>query len=172
MLCQRGASFLKATGPTLAPSQATRRALSTLQNPQALLLSHTTSQTRRWLPSSQSTFKHASISSSLHFSTSCYRLAASSTDSNPPSPTTTTPEKPEYLSEAETVIWDLLVREFNPTELVVQDISGGCGSMYGIEISSEKFRGVNMLKQQRMVNTALGDLLKGWHGCQLKTRVP
>lgn len=54
----------------------------------------------------------------------------------------------------------------------MRDISGGCGSMYGIEISSDKFRGANMLKQQRMVNAVLGDLMKGWHGVQLKTRVP
>jgi stress-induced morphogen len=55
---------------------------------------------------------------------------------------------------------------------MVQDISGGCGSMYGIEISSEKFRGANMLKQQRMVNSVLGDEMKAWHGVQLRTRVP
>ncbi|KAB5523156.1 bola protein [Coniochaeta sp. 2T2.1] len=82
------------------------------------------------------------------------------------------PEKPDFLNDAESTIWDMLVAEFAPTELVVQDISGGCGSMYGIEISSEKFRGVNMLKQQRMVNAVLGDLMKNWHGVQLKTRVP
>ncbi|KAH8902438.1 bola-like protein [Coniochaeta sp. PMI_546] len=81
-------------------------------------------------------------------------------------------EKPDFLNEAESTIWDMLVAEFAPTELVVQDISGGCGSMYGIEISSEKFRGANMLKQQRMVNAVLGDLMKNWHGVQLKTRVP
>lgn len=44
--------------------------------------------------------------------------------------------------------------------------------MYGIEICSEKFRGLNMLKQQRLVNAALGDLMKEWHGVQLKTRIP
>lgn len=44
--------------------------------------------------------------------------------------------------------------------------------MYGIEVASEKFRGTNMLKQQRMVNSILGDLMKDWHGVQLKTRVP
>lgn len=81
-------------------------------------------------------------------------------------------EKPDFLNDAESTIWDRLVKEFDPVELVVQDISGGCGSMYGIEISSEKFRGANMLKQQRMVNAILGDLMKGWHGVQLKTRVP
>lgn len=81
-------------------------------------------------------------------------------------------EKPDFLNDAESEIWERLVKEFGPVELVVQDISGGCGSMYGIEISSEKFRGANMLKQQRMVNAVLGDLMKEWHGCQLKTRVP
>jgi stress-induced morphogen len=44
--------------------------------------------------------------------------------------------------------------------------------MYGIEIASEKFRGINMLKQQRLVNAELADLMEGWHGVQLKTRVP
>jgi BolA-like protein 3 len=81
-------------------------------------------------------------------------------------------EKPDFLNEAESEVWDRLAKEFSPVELVVQDISGGCGSMYGIEISSDKFRGANMLKQQRMVNAVLGDLMKTWHGVQLKTRVP
>lgn len=84
----------------------------------------------------------------------------------------TGPEKPDYLDTAESEIWDKLVIEFEPTELIVQDVSGGCGSMYGIEIASERFRGVNMLKQQRMVNAVLGDLMKGWHGVQLRTKVP
>jgi len=44
--------------------------------------------------------------------------------------------------------------------------------MYGVEISSERFRGASLLKQQRMVNTVLGHLMKDWHGLQLKTRVP
>ncbi|CAJ2510276.1 Uu.00g061760.m01.CDS01 [Anthostomella pinea] len=81
-------------------------------------------------------------------------------------------EKPDYLNEAESAVWDKLMAEFSPTELMVQDISGGCGSMYGIEIASNKFRGANMLKQQRMVNAVLGDQLKGWHGVQLRTKVP
>lgn len=107
--------------------------------------------------------------------------ATSTATSSPPSPTSTpaagaaassAPEKPDYLNDAEGVIWDRLVAEFAPAELLVQDISGGCGSMYGIEISSEKFRGLGMLKQQRMVNHVLADLMKDWHGVQLRTRVP
>ncbi|KAI1151549.1 bola-like protein [Nemania diffusa] len=82
------------------------------------------------------------------------------------------PEKPDYLNDAESAIWEKLVTEFSPTELMVQDISGGCGSMYGIEITSEKFRGAGMLKQQRMVNSVLGEEMKSWHGVQLRTRIP
>ncbi|KAI0201327.1 bola-like protein [Astrocystis sublimbata] len=85
---------------------------------------------------------------------------------------TTPPTKPDHMRPAESDIWDKLTAEFAPTALLVQDISGGCGSMYGIEIASEKFRGVNMLKQQRMVNAVLSEELKGWHGLQLKTRLP
>lgn len=76
------------------------------------------------------------------------------------------------MSEGESRVWDILIAEFSPTELMVKDISGGCGSMYGIDIVSEKFRGLNMLKQQRLVNAALGDLVKEWHGLQLKTKTP
>lgn len=81
-------------------------------------------------------------------------------------------EKPENLSEGEQQIWDRLVAELSPEQLVVQDISGGCGSMYYIDVSCEGFRGLNMLKQQRMVNAALGDMVKQWHGVQIKTRAP
>lgn len=81
-------------------------------------------------------------------------------------------EKPDSLSEGESQIWDRLVEELSPTQLVVQDVSGGCGSMYAIDISAERFRGLNMLKQQRLVNSALGDMVKQWHGVQLRTRIP
>ncbi|KAI0883497.1 bola-like protein [Annulohypoxylon maeteangense] len=82
------------------------------------------------------------------------------------------PEKPDYLDNDESAIWDKLAAEFAPTELTVQDVSGGCGSMYAIEIASEKFRGSGMLKQQRMVNAVLGEQMKKWHGVQLRTRIP
>jgi stress-induced morphogen len=79
---------------------------------------------------------------------------------------------PEHLNEKEKMIWELLMKELQCTSLEVQDISGGCGSMYGIDVVSERFRGLNMLKQQRLVNRVLGEEIKGWHGVQLKTRAP
>ena len=79
---------------------------------------------------------------------------------------------PEHLNEKERQIWEMLMRELKAEKLEVQDISGGCGSMYGIEVVSERFRGLSMLRQQRLVNKVLGEEIKGWHGVQLKTRAP
>ncbi|KAK4041344.1 hypothetical protein C8A01DRAFT_45494 [Parachaetomium inaequale] len=104
------------------------------------------------------------------FSTSTSVASAAPQPQEPAPASTGAPEKPTYLSDGESQVWDILMAEFAPTQLVVQDISGGCGSMYGIEVSSDKFRGLPMLKQQRLVNAALGDLMKEWHGVQLKTR--
>jgi len=81
-------------------------------------------------------------------------------------------QAPEHLNDKERQIWEMLMRELQCTSLEVQDISGGCGSMYGIDIVSERFRGLGMLKQQRLVNEVLGEEIKGWHGVQLKTRAP
>ncbi|KXJ94881.1 bola protein [Microdochium bolleyi] len=134
-------------------------------------------------PAASASFTTKSTVSTLLRQTSTSRLGASrskgasflptfrsySTDSASPS---APPAKPDYLDDAESQIWDKLAAEFAPTELSVQDISGGCGSMYGIEIASEKFRGTNMLKQQRMVNAVLGEQMKSWHGVQLRTKIP
>ncbi|KAH7374540.1 bola protein [Plectosphaerella cucumerina] len=81
-------------------------------------------------------------------------------------------EKPDFLDDAEAWIWDTLAAEFSPSEMSVRDVSGGCGSMYAIDITSEAFRGAGMLKQQRMVNKVLGDKVKEWHGLQLRTKAP
>lgn len=52
----------------------------------------------------------------------------------------------------------------------VQDISGGCGSMYALEIESAKFNGLSVIKQHKMVNKVLEEEIKAWHGVQLRTK--
>ncbi|PBP18858.1 BolA-like protein [Diplocarpon rosae] len=94
-------------------------------------------------------------------------LRSYSSESSPANPTA-----PEHLNAKERQIWEMLMRELQCTSLEVQDISGGCGSMYGIDVVSERFRGLGMLKQQRLVNEVLAEEIKGWHGVQLKTRAP
>ncbi|KAK4502742.1 hypothetical protein PRZ48_006168 [Zasmidium cellare] len=86
--------------------------------------------------------------------------------------TSTTPSPPDYLDDRERDIFTKLTSTFSPTTLEVQDVSGGCGSMYAVEIASEKFKGLPLLKQHRLVKDALGEDVKKWHGFQLRTKVP
>ncbi|KAK7755360.1 hypothetical protein SLS62_002586 [Diatrype stigma] len=132
-----------------------------------------TNQAKAWLQQTSNARSTTLPARRYPYSTSASPATAPFSSSAPASsPSPSTPEKPDFLDRAESEIWDKLTAEFAPTELMVQDISGGCGSMYGIEITSEKFRGANMLKQQRMVNAVLGEQMKGWHGVQLRTKVP
>lgn len=90
---------------------------------------------------------------------------------DPLSSSTPTPSPPDYLNEAELQIYNKLSAALQPTKLEVQDISGGCGSMYGLDIVSGRFAGLSVIKQHKMVNEVLKEEIKGWHGVQLKTKV-
>ncbi|KAK6543888.1 hypothetical protein TWF694_000610 [Orbilia ellipsospora] len=93
-----------------------------------------------------------------HFSTSIWRFEASTTG------------LPEHLDEKEAGIYAKLSEQLDPSQLDVRDISGGCGSMYAVEIESPKFRGLSTLKMHRRVQDILAEEIKGWHGIQLRTK--
>ncbi|KAF1829381.1 bola-like protein [Decorospora gaudefroyi] len=80
-----------------------------------------------------------------------------------------TPEAPDYLNEAELHVFNKIKSELEPVKLEVQDISGGCGSMYAIQVESPKFKGLTVIKQHKMVNEVLKEEIKSWHGVQLRT---
>eukprot|EP00586_Coscinodiscus_wailesii_P012110 CAMPEP_0172499440 /NCGR_PEP_ID=MMETSP1066-20121228/127158_1 /TAXON_ID=671091 /ORGANISM="Coscinodiscus wailesii, Strain CCMP2513" /LENGTH=121 /DNA_ID=CAMNT_0013273183 /DNA_START=97 /DNA_END=462 /DNA_ORIENTATION=+ len=56
--------------------------------------------------------------------------------------------------------------------VTVTDTSGGCGSMYKLEVSSEKFRGISMVKQHRMVQDVIRREIGEMHGLTISTKVP
>ncbi|KAK8159251.1 bola protein [Phyllosticta citrichinensis] len=87
-------------------------------------------------------------------------------------PPTATPdvEPPDYLSEGELHVFRKIKQELDPVRLEVQDISGGCGSMYALYIESPKFKGLTVIKQHKMINEILADEIKSWHGVQLRTK--
>ncbi|KAK4686666.1 BolA-like protein 3, partial [Tremellales sp. Uapishka_1] len=76
---------------------------------------------------------------------------------------------PASLNEGEKVIWTKLSEKFPGKRLEVQDVSGGCGSFYAIEISSPAFKGLSTIKQHKLVNACLKEDIAGIHGLQLKT---
>ncbi|KAG8202238.1 hypothetical protein GWM34_02813, partial [Candida africana] len=79
-------------------------------------------------------------------------------------------EESEPMDEYELKIYNILQQELNPVNLKIKDVSGGCGSMFSIFIESEKFKGLTMIKQHRLVNEILKDEIKKWHGLQLRTK--
>ncbi|CAN3358957.1 bolA-like protein 3 [Diutina catenulata] len=76
------------------------------------------------------------------------------------------------MDSYEQKIYDMLKSHFTPQKLMVKDVSGGCGSMFAIEVESDSFKGIPMIKQHRLVNQLLKDEISQWHGLQLKTKAP
>lgn len=72
--------------------------------------------------------------------------------------------------EYEQKIYKMLQERFQPAKLEVQDVSGGCGSMFAILVESTEFKGIPMVKQHRLVNELLKDEISQWHGLQLRTK--
>ncbi|OBT83997.1 hypothetical protein VE02_08021 [Pseudogymnoascus sp. 03VT05] len=95
----------------------------------------------------------------------------SSTPTSAAAPAQPAEDALSHLSPAEHRIHSTLSTGLTPSSLHVQDISGGCGSMFAIEVASSAFSGVGMLAQQRMVNKLLKEQMEeeGWHGVQIKT---
>ncbi|KAJ9477260.1 BolA-like protein 3 [Pseudozyma hubeiensis] len=75
----------------------------------------------------------------------------------------------EEITAGEQKIRSILTSKFNPSILKVQDVSGGCGSFYAIQLSSKEFKGLSTVKAHRMVNEQLKDVIKDIHGLQLRT---
>ncbi|KAI9510988.1 bola protein, partial [Russula earlei] len=73
------------------------------------------------------------------------------------------------LDEGEQAIRDKLSEHFQPSELLVQDVSGGCGTFYAITIASAAFKGIPVVKQHRLVNEVLKKEIEGIHGLQVHT---
>ncbi|KAI8984317.1 bola protein [Mycotypha africana] len=73
------------------------------------------------------------------------------------------------MTAREKAIHSKLTAALSPHKLRVVDISGGCGSMYAIDIASKQFEGSTIIKQHRLVNDILKDEIKEMHGIQLRT---
>ncbi|KZT41141.1 bola-like protein [Sistotremastrum suecicum HHB10207 ss-3] len=81
------------------------------------------------------------------------------------------PPQPEPLSEGEQALHDKLHKLFEPSDLQVQDISGGCGTFYAISIKSKAFSGLSTVKQHQLVTKQLKEEIAGIHGLQVQSPV-
>mmetsp|Transcript_16671 Transcript_16671/g.34004 ORF Transcript_16671/g.34004 Transcript_16671/m.34004 type:complete len:99 (-) Transcript_16671:244-540(-) len=72
----------------------------------------------------------------------------------------------------EIVMQNLLTDNLNASFVQVDDVSGGCGSMYKVEVESPQFVGINMVKQHKLVTGVLSEHIAAMHGITIKTRRP
>lgn len=71
------------------------------------------------------------------------------------------------------MIESILRRTFpKATTIHVQDISGGCGAMFELQIISTEFHGLPKVKQHMLVNKALAAEISNMHGLRIFTDTP
>lgn len=78
----------------------------------------------------------------------------------------------EAESETEKKIAEKIQQGLKSSVIRVADTSGGCGAMYSIEVVSEEFAGISIVKQHQLVTRLLKDEISQWHGFQLVTKAP
>uniref|UniRef100_A0A914XBD8 BolA-like protein 3 n=1 Tax=Plectus sambesii TaxID=2011161 RepID=A0A914XBD8_9BILA len=77
------------------------------------------------------------------------------------------------ITEGEQKITRILKDRFKTaTALEVNDISGGCGSMYQVSIEDPEFKGKMKVEQHRMVTEALKKEIASMHGITIQTKAP
>ncbi|KAJ1667574.1 hypothetical protein IW140_002154 [Coemansia sp. RSA 1813] len=73
-------------------------------------------------------------------------------------------------TDGEQQIYNKLDGELQPARLAVTDSSGGCGSMYVVEIEAERFRGLSRVKQTKLVTSLLKQEIQAMHGIRQAER--
>lgn len=64
----------------------------------------------------------------------------------------------------------ILKQNLDPIALNVEDVSGGCGTMFRVFIVSTKFEGKSMLQQHQLVQSFLKEEIGQMHGMTLTTK--
>lgn len=57
----------------------------------------------------------------------------------------------------------------NVSDVDVVDISHGCGDMYRVFVASSDFKGKTLVQQHRLIQQALKEEVKNWHGLTIET---
>ncbi|XGW23256.1 hypothetical protein V3C99_005471 [Haemonchus contortus] len=58
------------------------------------------------------------------------------------------------------------------TQVEVNDVSSGCGSMYSVFVESKAFKGLTRVAQHKLVTGILKNEIRDMHGLSITTKVP
>ena len=61
---------------------------------------------------------------------------------------------------------------FDVAELVIKDVSGGCGQSFQVILICESFKELKLLERQKKVNEVLSEEISKIHAMELKTWTP
>lgn len=76
------------------------------------------------------------------------------------------------MKNSETTLRKTLEAKFPQAKsIVVNDISGGCGSMYEIYVETKEFKGLSTVKQHRLITETLKSEIKDMHGLRIHTSI-
>ncbi|KAL4097354.1 hypothetical protein QTP88_022147 [Uroleucon formosanum] len=77
------------------------------------------------------------------------------------------------LKGGENILYLSLQKKFpQAKEIKIKDISGGCGAIFEVFISTSEFKGMSMVKQHQLINEVLKDEIKSMHGIRIHTEIP
>ncbi|XP_026813855.1 bolA-like protein 3 [Rhopalosiphum maidis] len=77
------------------------------------------------------------------------------------------------LKGGENILYSSLQKKFpQAKEIKIKDISGGCGAIFEVFISTTEFKGMSMVKQHQLINEVLKDQIKAMHGIRIHTEIP
>ncbi|CAI6364494.1 unnamed protein product [Macrosiphum euphorbiae] len=77
------------------------------------------------------------------------------------------------LKGGENILYLSLQKKFpQAKEIKIKDISGGCGAIFEVFISTTEFKGMSMVKQHQLITEVLKDEIKSMHGIRIHTEIP
>ncbi|KAH9397078.1 BolA-like protein [Tyrophagus putrescentiae] len=65
-----------------------------------------------------------------------------------------------------------LVDKLGATHVELEDVSDGCGAKFVAKIVSDRFEGLSLLEQHRLVNETLAEEMASIHSFRMKTLTP
>eukprot|EP01025_Chloroclados_australasicus_P065149 TRINITY_DN8833_c0_g3_i1.p2 TRINITY_DN8833_c0_g3~~TRINITY_DN8833_c0_g3_i1.p2 ORF type:complete len:114 (-),score=10.65 TRINITY_DN8833_c0_g3_i1:670-1011(-) len=79
----------------------------------------------------------------------------------------------QEIAHTELEVEQKLRQNLDIIDIKAKDISGGCGTMFSIQVEANDFKGKNTVQQHAMIYKVFKkELADQWHGVELSTKAP
>ncbi|KAI8461841.1 bola protein [Phakopsora pachyrhizi] len=97
---------------------------------------------------------------------------SSSSNSSHPNDSNSNPSRQENEDEevSEHSIKKILTQKFPDGKVSVEDVSGGCGTFFTIQVIDKSFEETSTFNQHKLINKTLSRVIPKIHGLQINTR--